>query len=84
MARPYHPRVSHQGHGIPVAFTFTLTDVTTGERGPVEAFCGDGEDALGDRQRGGIAERGVAHERADPGEAEVAGAGRVACRARKL
>ena len=44
----------------------------------VIAFRGDREDALGDRERGGVADRGVGHERADRGEADVAGAGAVA------
>jgi len=48
------------------------------EDGPVEALGGDGEDALGDGERGGVPKGGVPEERADRREAEVAGARAVA------
>jgi len=48
------------------------------KNGSVEAFAGDGKDALGDRERDGVAYAGVPHERADRGKAGVAGAGPIA------
>ena len=48
------------------------------EHRPVEAFGRDGQHACGDRQRGRVADGGVAHERVDRGQPGVAGAGAVA------
>ena len=48
------------------------------EHRAVEALGRDGQHACGDRQAGGVAQGGVAHERVDRGQAGVAGAGAVA------
>ena len=48
------------------------------EHGPVEPFGRDGQHSGGDRQRGRVTDRGVAHEGVDRGKPGVAGAGAVA------
>jgi hypothetical protein len=76
-----HHRVALATPGGPVRGGeqgFDLLAREEAEDGAVEPLGRDGADALGDGERGGVADGRVAHEGADGGKAQVAGARGVA------